>query len=72
MVIWKSTDVFWGIFRLRGGVEKRGICWGNFPWRNLSWGKKSLKGEQDFLALFKKNNEKINMNVFSIESKEKH
>ena len=56
MVIWKSTDVFGGISRLRGrGVEKRGMYWGNFPWKNLSWGKKSfMKGEQDFLALFKK------------------
>ena len=53
MVIWKCTDVYRGIFRL-GGVEKRGICWGNFPWRNLSWGNKIfMKGTQDFLALFK-------------------
>ena len=44
---------------------KRGICWGNFPWRNLSGGKKiSVKGVQDFLALLKKNNEKINMKKF--------
>ena len=28
---------------------------GEFPWSNLSWGKKiSMKGAQDFLALFKK------------------
>ena len=34
---------------------------GNFPSRNLSWGKKiSMKGAQDLLALLKKkkNNEK--------------
>ena len=38
-----------------GGVEKRRIYWGNFPSRNLLWGKKiSMKGAQDFLALFKK------------------
>ena len=38
-----------------GGVEKREICWGNFPSRNLSWGKKiSMKGAQDLLALLKK------------------
>jgi len=38
-----------------GGGEKRGICGGDFPWRNLSWGKKiSMKGVQDFLALLKK------------------
>ena len=40
---------------MRGGVEKRGIYWGNFPSRNLSWGKKiSMKGAQDLLALLKK------------------
>ena len=58
-----------------GGVEKRGIYWGNFPSRNLSWGKKiSMKGAQDLLALFKKkNNEKINMKkFFSAGSKEQH
>ena len=32
---------------------------------NFSWGKKiSMKGAQDLLALFKKNNEKINMKKF--------
>ena len=32
---------------------------------NFSWGKKiSMKGVQDFLALFKENNEKINMTKF--------
>jgi len=55
MVIGKCTDVFRGIFWLGGGVEKRRICCGNFSSRNLSWGKKiSMKGAQDFLALFKK------------------
>ena len=55
MVIGKCRDVSRGIFWLGGGVEKRGLCEGNFPWRNLSWGKKtSMKGVQDFLALFKK------------------
>ena len=49
-----------------GGVEKSGICWGNFTSRNLSWGKKiSMKGAQDFVALLKKkNNEKIIMKKF--------
>ena len=62
MVIWKCTDVSRGIFRLGGGVEKSGICWGRFPRRNLSWGKNTfMKGAQDYLALFKKYNEKINM-----------
>ena len=65
MLIGKCTDVFMGIFWLGGGVDKRGICCGNFPSTNLSWGKKiSMKGAQDFLALFKKNNEKINMKSF--------
>ena len=32
---------------------------------NLSWGKRSsMKGAQDLLALFKTNNEKINMKKF--------
>ena len=55
MVIGKCTGVFRRIFWLEAGVEKRGICWGNFPSRNLSWGKKiSMKGAQDLLALLKK------------------
>ena len=34
-----------------GGVEKRGICWGIFPRRNLSWGKNIFKkGAHYFLA----------------------
>ena len=70
MVIGKCRDVFRGIFWLGGVVEKRGICWGNFPWSNLSWGKKiSMKGAQDFLVLLKK---KIYEKVFSSESKEQH
>ena len=65
MVIGKCTGIFRRIFWLEAGVEKRGICWVNFPSRNLSWGKKfSIKGAQDLLALLKKNNEKINMKVF--------
>ena len=73
MAIGKCTGVFRRIFWLGGGVEKRGIYWGNFPSRNLSWGKEiSMKGVQDLLALFKKNNEKINMKkFFSTKSKEK-
>ena len=64
MVIGKCTGVFRRIFRLEAGVEKRGIFLGNFPSRNLSWGKKiSMKGAQDLLALLKKN-EKINMKKF--------
>jgi len=55
MVIGKCTDVLRGIFWLRGGVDKREICWGNCPSWNLSWGKKiSRKEAQYLLALFKK------------------
>ena len=36
MVIGKCTGVFRRIFWLEAGVEKRGICWGNFPSRILS------------------------------------
>ena len=46
---------FQGDFLVGGGVDKRGICWGSFPSRNLSWGKKiSMKGAHDLLALLKK------------------
>ena len=42
-------------FLVGGGVDKRGIFWGSFPSRNLSWGKKiSMKGAQDLLGLLKK------------------
>ena len=54
--------MFSGGFLVGGRVEKRGICGGNFSWRNLSSGKKILmKGAQDFVALLKKNNEKLNI-----------
>ena len=46
-----------------GGFEGSGFR-GNFPWRNLSGGKISMKGTQVFLAFFFKNNEKINMKKF--------
>ena len=63
---WEVYGRFQEVFWLEAGVEKRGICWENFPSRNLSWGKKiSIKGAQDLLAfLKKKNNEKIKMKVF--------
>ena len=57
MVTGKCTDVFRGIFwfregRVDGGGGLRGRI---FPWRNFSWGKRiSMKGAQDFLALFEK------------------
>ena len=55
MAIGKFTGVIRRIFWLKVGVEKREICWGNFPSRNLSRGKKiSMKGAQDLLALPKK------------------
>ena len=74
MVIYKRTVVFRGIFWFGGVVEKRGICWGNFPWRNLSWGKKiSMKGAQDFLALLKKKQWKNKYEkFFSTEIEEQH
>ena len=53
MVIGKCTDVFRGI--LFGGEVEVGLRGRIFPWSNLSWGKiTSMKGAQDFLALFKK------------------
>ena len=65
MVIRKCTYGFREIFWLGGGVEKKGICWEIFPWRNSSWGKKiSMKGAQDFQALSKKNEKKKNMKMF--------
>ena len=66
---WEVYRRFQEDFLVGGGVEKRGIFWGSFPSRNLSWEKKiSMKGVQDLLALLKKNNEKINMkNFFQLE-----
>ena len=74
MVIGKCTDVFRGIFGWGKGPEKRGTCWGNFPSRNMPWGKKiSMKGSQDFLALLKKKQWKNKYEkVFSTGSKEQH
>ena len=50
------SNAYWEVYRrfqrdflVGGGVDKRGICWGNIPSRNLSWGKNSMKGAQDFL-----------------------
>ena len=56
MVTGKCTDVFRGIFfGLGGRVEGGGLRGRIFPWRNFSWGKRiSMKGAQDFLALFEK------------------
>ena len=57
MVIGKCTDVFRGIFWLGGGVEKReiGDMFGELSIEEFVMGKKiSMKGAQDFLALFKK------------------
>ena len=65
MVTGKCTDVFRGIFLFRGRFEGGGFRGRIFPWRNMSWGKRiSMKGAQDFLALFEKNNEKINRKSF--------
>ena len=66
MVIGKCTDVFRGIFWFGGEFEVRGT------WEDLSE-EEFFHGTQDFLALFKnENDEKINMKVFSTESKEQH
>ena len=56
MAIGNCTDVFRGIFWFGEGGEVDGGLRGRiFPWRNLSWRKRiSMKGAQDFLALFKK------------------
>ena len=56
MVIGKCTDVsgkdFFGWGEVFEGREPRGRI---FPWKNLSWGKKnSMKGANDFRALFEK------------------
>ena len=55
MVIGKYTGVFRRIFWLGEGL-RRGDMLGELSIENLSWEKKiSMKGEQDLLALFKKN-----------------
>ena len=41
MVIGKCTGVFRRIFLVGGGVEKRMICWGNFPSIICHGGRKS-------------------------------
>ena len=60
MFVGKCTDVFSCFFF---GLEE-GVMWED-PWRNISWGKRiSMKEAKNFLALFKKSNEKINMKKF--------
>ena len=55
MVIGKCTDVFRGMFWLEELLRRGRYVGGTFPKGNLSCGKKiSMKGAQDFLALFKK------------------
>jgi len=60
MVTGKCADVFREIFfGLGGRVEGEGLLGRIFPWRNFSWGKRiSMKGTQDFLALFEKTTKK--------------
>ena len=54
-----------GFFWLGGELRGAGLSWKIFLWRNFSWGKRiSMKGAQEVLALFEKNNEKINMKSF--------
>ena len=63
MVIWKCTDIFRGIFSVGG--EGREIHGRILPWRNLSLRKRNyMTGAHNFLALFIKNNEKTNMEIF--------
>ena len=63
-MVWEG-DLRWGG---GGGVREK-----IFPCKNFSIGKgPSMKGVQDFLALFKKNNEKINVKFFYTESEEQH
>ena len=64
MVTGKCTDVFRGIFLVWVGVEGR-VTWEDLSMEELLIGEETFNGgAQDFLALFKKNNEKINMNSF--------
>ena len=71
---WEVYRRIQGDFLVGGGFEKREICWVNFQFRNLAWGKKnSMKGAQDFQALFKKEQWKNKYEkVFSTGSKEQH
>ena len=54
MVIWKCRDVFGGINRLGGENRRGGYVGGTFLGGICHGGRKFMKGEQDFLALFKK------------------
>ena len=65
MIIGKCTDVFRGILWLGGGVEKRGVMWGEHSMEEFVMGeffykgdifpkKISINGTDHFLALFKK------------------
>ena len=64
MFIMKCTDVFLGVLcPLWGGVEwgEGGYVGGSFQGGIYHEGKKiSMKGAQGFLALLKKNNDKMN------------
>ena len=66
MVIGNSTDVFWGIFlvgKRRGLVE--GFTWVELSLEEFFMEKRiSMKGMHDFLALLKKNKDKINVKSF--------
>ena len=57
---WEVYGRFQGdFFGLGGRFEGGGVRGRIFPWRNFSWGKRiSMKGAQDFLALFEKAMEK--------------
>ena len=66
MVTGKCTDVFRGIVLVWEGELRWGVLVGGSFHGKTSHGKRnpSMKGAQDFLELFKKNNEIINMKSF--------
>ena len=72
---WEVYRRFQGIFLVWGGgeVEGDGVAWEDLSMEEFAMGKRiSMKGAQNFLALFKKKQLKINMKSFSTQSKEQH
>ena len=54
MVIWKSTDVFWGIFRLGGGWEE-GDMLGELSLEEFVMGEENFhEGRAGFSSIIKK------------------
>ena len=71
---WEVYRRFQGDFSVGGGVGGEWVMRGELSMEKFFIGKQiSMKGVQDFLAFFEKNDEKINMKkFFSTESKEQH